>query len=637
MHKLKIFAAVVGISCVLAACTPSGPSSTVSGTNPSTTTTGPSVTTTDPSVTTTDPSVTTPTVIPTEPPIVTEPSADPTLDIVDLDPDVLTLTAADLGLFNVYISDKYSSYINGRNFYYNGLMHDGSDIAFESRNGFITNSYAFDRNITYVVLHYSQTRGTIVLPTVFFSTSTMSPAGYDESLVNYGGEVGQYEYAFKAETSSTFFSIQSFMHADSFFERIEIHFTNDYVPPVVADSDPDVVTILGNPNGLQLSSSRNNDTIKKIQNGVLYESSSLFKSGSGLLFGALDPQNPLEGYDGGYIKNLTPFKRDINYIVMYYSQTSSFKYLPSVHFGSEPIDELNGTDIDGNLDNLIYAFKAPEGSKFFGLRNNYRFDARLDKIEIYMGEYTPTKPNNEASMMNTPVDSSIIDGMDLSIANGYYSNLDKTSDDFLFEIDILISTRNNLSYGDTSDTMVSGNQAYDEYGHVQLVFSGAIRENSEGTFGGNNDGNYAREHIYPQEGVGAETVRDEPHNILPADMQMKDLRGNKKFGNVENGTVATTIKGETTTTTYNSSFFDVRDEVKGDIARIMMYMQLVHELEATDWFESYAVLLEWHHLDPVDAFELNRNSSISGYSGNRNVFIDYPELATALFTPMVSE
>ena len=42
-------------------------------------------------------------------------------------------------------------------------------------------------------------------------------------------------------------------------------------------------------------------------------------------------------------------------------------------------------------------------------------------------------------------------------------------------------------------------------------------------------------------------------------------------------------------------------------------------------------LLAWHEEDKVDAFEVQRNNRIYEYQGNRNPFIDYPELANQLF------
>jgi hypothetical protein len=42
-------------------------------------------------------------------------------------------------------------------------------------------------------------------------------------------------------------------------------------------------------------------------------------------------------------------------------------------------------------------------------------------------------------------------------------------------------------------------------------------------------------------------------------------------------------------------------------------------------------LLAWNASDPVDAFEMNRNEVIYDFQGNRNPFVDHPELAEHLW------
>ena len=39
-----------------------------------------------------------------------------------------------------------------------------------------------------------------------------------------------------------------------------------------------------------------------------------------------------------------------------------------------------------------------------------------------------------------------------------------------------------------------------------------------------------------------------------------------------------------------------------------------------------AILRQWHKEDPVDDLERTRNNRVEGYQGNRNPFIDRPEL-----------
>lgn len=53
--------------------------------------------------------------------------------------------------------------------------------------------------------------------------------------------------------------------------------------------------------------------------------------------------------------------------------------------------------------------------------------------------------------------------------------------------------------------------------------------------------------------------------------------------------------------------------------------------------ESLDTLLEWMEDDPVDTWEMKRNDLVEQIQGNRNVFIDYPELAWLMFDLEVPE
>jgi hypothetical protein len=44
-----------------------------------------------------------------------------------------------------------------------------------------------------------------------------------------------------------------------------------------------------------------------------------------------------------------------------------------------------------------------------------------------------------------------------------------------------------------------------------------------------------------------------------------------------------------------------------------------------------STLIAWHWADPVDSFELNRNDVIHTMQGNRNPFIDHPELVHYIY------
>ena len=176
-------------------------------------------------------------------------------------------------------------------------------------------------------------------------------------------------------------------------------------------------------------------------------------------------------------------------------------------------------------------------------------------------------------------------------------------------------------------------------------------------------GAYNREQVWPDtRGV---FYRDGPgrdlHHIRPADRDLNLCRGSMTFGNVRAACENWQTWPETGEPvlwydeSWNSGLglAEVRDEIKGDVARILLYVyvaygqadganrnlwtdlpELGEGMEASDGLrvvESLDTLLAWLALDPVDTWELGRNDAVQSIQGNRNVFIDYPELAFLLF------
>lgn len=96
---------------------------------------------------------------------------------------------------------------------------------------------------------------------------------------------------------------------------------------------------------------------------------------------------------------------------------------------------------------------------------------------------------------------------------------------------------------------------------------------------------------------------------------------------------------------YSGNVFEPADQYKGDFARTYFYMATAYEHYKNLWdtskpenmmqnntypvFKTWAVqlLLQWHRQDPVSPKELTRNDKVYSIQGNRNPFIDYPELA----------
>ena len=133
--------------------------------------------------------------------------------------------------------------------------------------------------------------------------------------------------------------------------------------------------------------------------------------------------------------------------------------------------------------------------------------------------------------------------------------------------------------------------------------------------------NCNREHVWPQSLGGGNTSGGgaDLHHIRPAEKGVNSSRGNKPYGE-------TTSKG----------YYEPADHVKGDVARIILYVYVRWNSEwgatdVTEVFESVDILLAWCELDPVDTWEMGRNEVVEDIQGNRNTFIDYPELAWMIF------
>ncbi|MDR0371210.1 MAG: endonuclease [Prevotellaceae bacterium] len=139
------------------------------------------------------------------------------------------------------------------------------------------------------------------------------------------------------------------------------------------------------------------------------------------------------------------------------------------------------------------------------------------------------------------------------------------------------------------------------------------------------------------------------HNLQPSNATANSAKSNYPPGEVDdiiftNGVIKTG-EGPTYSPSYRGALFEPADEYKGDFARIYMYMVTCYEDFRSRWtslgvrtmltktayptFSSNAaeLLLKWHRNDPVSTKETDRNDAVYGIQGNRNPFVDNPELA----------
>ncbi len=187
------------------------------------------------------------------------------------------------------------------------------------------------------------------------------------------------------------------------------------------------------------------------------------------------------------------------------------------------------------------------------------------------------------------------------------------------------------SYSDNTD-------CENEDGRVVLLYSSYSATMSDFVSGSTG---WNREHVWPQSlgGFSTSGAGSDLHHIRPDDVKTNSTRGNNKFGNVSGGSNVTgsSLIGSLSGGKVGGGYFEPLDNVKGDVARICLYVYVRYGGEYTQCssittvFQSIDVLLDWCELDPVDTWEMGRNEVVGSIQGNRNVFIDYPELAWLIF------
>jgi len=228
------------------------------------------------------------------------------------------------------------------------------------------------------------------------------------------------------------------------------------------------------------------------------------------------------------------------------------------------------------------------------------------------------------------------------IPQGYYDGTDGLEgEDLKDELHDIIDNHDEYSYNDLRDFILrETDEDPDNPNNVILLYTG--RSQPKSTFGGGAD-DWNREHVWAKshgDFGNNPPAGPDAHHIRPTDASVNSSRGNLDFDN------GGQQHNEAPGCYFDDDSWEPRDEVKGDVARMIFYMDVrydgsdgVSDLEVIDEVDTYpnaehgklSTLLEWHLQDLPDDFELNRNEVIYGYQENRNPFIDHPEFATAIW------
>lgn len=247
---------------------------------------------------------------------------------------------------------------------------------------------------------------------------------------------------------------------------------------------------------------------------------------------------------------------------------------------------------------------------------------------------------------------------------GYYSGITATSGQSLLgQLHDLITTTHThyTSYNDCKNpAYVKQTDPGSSSSYVMEFYSQA---DISSTWGSGNVGTWNREHVWCQSlsnGLWGETGGGaDMHHIRPVESGLNSTRGNDKFGDVnkQNPKYYKDKNGNQVALGgyLSGGVFEPIDEVKGDVARIVMYvythyndyknvggttngsggsygtLKFTNVVAEKTEEQAIALLLKWNEMDPVDDIERTRNEAVYEIQGNRNPFIDNENYAKAIW------
>ena len=235
--------------------------------------------------------------------------------------------------------------------------------------------------------------------------------------------------------------------------------------------------------------------------------------------------------------------------------------------------------------------------------------------------------------------------------NYYSSAYGKSNEQLMIAMrNIIAKNHNALSYDalwnafKTTDT--------DDQGYIIDMYSNCkYRPNDHGGSAQNVGDGFNREHSFPKSWFDdGKPMYTDLFHLYPTDIKVNGQRSNYPFGECAGGTRLTNGQwygkgklGSSTFPGYSGKVFEPDDEYKGDFARTYFYMVTRYKNELPNWsgsaqldyitnrykaFSTWTInmLLKWARQDPVSEKETKRNDAVFSIQGNRNPFIDNPEL-----------
>tara|TARA_R110002072_G_scaffold534_6_gene3898 strand:+ start:75586 stop:76401 length:816 start_codon:yes stop_codon:yes gene_type:complete len=140
------------------------------------------------------------------------------------------------------------------------------------------------------------------------------------------------------------------------------------------------------------------------------------------------------------------------------------------------------------------------------------------------------------------------------------------------------------------------------------------------------------EHTWPQSKFSGRfskgLQKSDLNHLYPTDSRANSVRGNFEFSDVDGEEVHDCEGSYSGVGDNGQRSFEPPNEHKGNVARAIFYFSVRYQMDVSP--EQEATLKRWHIADPVDREEAERNEWIHKIQGNRNPFIDYPQLVSSV-------
>lgn len=234
----------------------------------------------------------------------------------------------------------------------------------------------------------------------------------------------------------------------------------------------------------------------------------------------------------------------------------------------------------------------------------------------------------------------------------YYSGIDFSGSNVIIDLKNLINPHTKIEYADFTATIVREFHERDtvdgkhvincQYSNEYVVYSGNF---GLGTYG------YSREHRMAFSWINFAGLNRADFELTPegCDVHALELvnndevnfrRSNHPFGKAISS-VYTYFEFKQGKDARNKDVAEVWNARKGDVARALFYMMICYNGKyGQNWglanllsdsdIQELQELVDMHYNDPPDAFEQARHEYVFSKQGNRNPFIDFPNLVDCI-------